>query len=118
MKPLGWIGSAREDLLRFPAAVVREFGHVLYIAQLGGTHAAAKPMKGFGGSGLMEIVEAHDGDAYRVVYTVKFREVVYVLHAFQKKSKRGIATPQHEMDKVRARLKWAEAEYAAWLERR
>jgi phage-related protein len=118
MKPLGWIGSAKDDLLDFPAAVVREVGHMLYIAQLGGTHAAAKPMKGFSGAGVMEIIEAYDGDTYRVVYTVRFREVVYVLHAFQKKSKRGIATPQHELDKVKTRLKWAEQEYAAWPERR
>ncbi len=118
MKPLGWIGSAKEDLLSFPAVVVREVGYARYIAQLGGTHPAAKPMKGFGGAGVVEIVEAHDGDAYRVVYTVRFHEVVYVLHAFQKKSKRGIATPQHELDKVKARLKRAEEEYAAWPERR
>jgi phage-related protein len=117
MKPLGWIGSARHDLLDFPAELVREFGHVLYIAQLGGTHAAAKPMKGFGGAGVLEIVEAHDSDTYRVVYTVRFREIVYVLHAFQKKSKRGIATPKPELDKVKTMLKRAEEEYAGWPER-
>ena len=76
MKPLGWIGSAREDLLGFPAPVIREAGHALYIAQLGGTHSSAKPMRGFGGAGVVEIVEAYDGDAYRVVYTVRFSEVV------------------------------------------
>jgi phage-related protein len=79
-------------------------------------HPAAKPLKGFGGAGVVEIAEAHGGDAWRVVYTVRFRDVVYVLHAFQKKSKRGIATPRQDLTIVRARLKRAEQEYAAWLQ--
>jgi phage-related protein len=114
MKSVGWIGSAKDDLLGFPAEVVREVGHALYVAQMGGKHAAVKPLKGFGGTGMLEIVESYLGNAYRVVYTVRFRDMIYVLHAFQKKSKRGIATPQHEIDMMNARLRQAEQEYATW----
>jgi phage-related protein len=114
MKPLGWIGRTKEDLLAFPEDVIREVGHALYLAQLGGKHSSAKPLKGFGGAGTLEIVEDHAGGAYRAVYTVKFAEIVYVLHAFQKKSRSGIATPQYEIEKVRARLKLAEREYERW----
>jgi len=117
MKPLGWIGSAKDDLLAFPAEVVREIGYALYVAQLGGKHASVKPMKGFGSAGVLEAVEDHDGDTFRAVYTVRFSEVVYVLHAFQKKAKRGIATPRPEMDKIVARLKRAEEEYEQWKKR-
>ena len=114
MKPLGWIGSAKDDLLAFPDAVVREVGHALYVAQSGGKHAAAKPLKGFGGAGVLEILEDHDGEAYRAVYTVRFSEVVYVLHAFHKKSTKGIATPSREIERVRLRLKLAQQEYELW----
>ncbi|MGO9472153.1 MAG: type II toxin-antitoxin system RelE/ParE family toxin [Rhodomicrobium sp.] len=114
MKPLGWIGSARDDLLAFPEDVVREMGYALFVAQLGGKHGSAKPLKGFGGAGVLEVVEDHEGDTYRAVYTVRFSEVVYVLHAFQKKSKHGIAMPPQEMDKIRSRLKRAGEEYEAW----
>jgi phage-related protein len=79
----------------------------LYLAQRGGRHAQAKPLKGFGGAGVLEIVEDHDGNTYRVVYTVKLAAAVYVLHAFQKKSTRGIATPQHELELIKQRLKAA-----------
>jgi len=114
MRPLGWIGSAKDDLLGFPPEVVREIGHALYVAQMGSKHDAAKPLRGFGGAGVLEIVENHDGDTYRVVYTIRFHRVVYVLHAFQKKSKRGIATPSQELEKLKARLKRAEQEYETW----
>ena len=114
MKALGWVGTAKEDLLSFPDAVVREIGHALYIAQIGGKHASAKPLKGHSGASVLEIVEDFDGETYRAVYTVRFAEVVYVLHAFQKKSKKGIATPRREIDIVKARLRRAEEEYAAW----
>ena len=114
MKPLGWIGSAKEDLLKFPPDVVREMGHALYIAQIGGKHHAAKPLRGFGGAGVLEIVEDQDGDTYRAVYTVKFAAVVYVLHAFQKKSRKGTSTPPKEIGKVESRLKRAEKEHKAW----
>ena len=114
MKALGWVGSAKADLLAFPEDVVREIGHALFVAQIGGKHEDAKPLKGFGGASVLEIVEDHDGDTYRAVYAVRFAEAVYVLHAFQKKSKKGIATPAHEIDKIKVRLKRAEEEYQAW----
>jgi phage-related protein len=115
---LGWIGTAKEDLLSFPDAVVREIGHALYVAQIGGKHASAKPLKGLSGAGVLEIVEDFDGDTYRAVYTVRLADIVYVLHAFQKKSKKGIATPRREIDIIKARLRRAEEEYAAWQMRR
>jgi phage-related protein len=114
MKPLGWTGSAREDLLAFSPEVVREIGHVLYVAQIGGKHSAAKPLKGFGGSSVLEVVEDHAGDTFRAVYTVRFAEVIYVLHAFQKKAKKGVAKPLREMAKVKSRLKQAQEAYEAW----
>jgi phage-related protein len=93
---------------------VREVGHSLYIAQMGGKAKNAKPLKGFGGAGVLEVVEDHDGDTHRVVYTLRLAEVIYVLHAFQKKSKRGAATPVNEIEKIRSRLKRAEEEYGLW----
>lgn len=114
MKPLGWIGSAREDLVAFLEEVVTEIGHALYVARCGGKHSSAKPLKGFGSSGVLEIVEDCRGDTYRTVYTLRFAEVIYVLHAFQKKSKPGMRTPRREMEKVRRRLKRAEEEYRSW----
>lgn len=107
-KPIEWLGSSREDLRAFPLKVRRGFGYALYAAQQGDTDPAAKPLKGFGGAGVMEIVERHDGDAYRAVYTAKLGETVYVLHVFQKKSKHGIATPKRDMDLIRQRLAIAE----------
>ena len=86
-------------------------GTALNSAQLGGKHPAAKPLKGFGGAGVLEVVDDFDGDTYRAVYTVKFAEVVYVLHAFQKKSRTGSETPKNEIDLVRRRYKSAEAAY-------
>lgn len=118
MKPIGWIGSAKDDLLSFPDDAIREIGHALFLAQKGAKHAKAKPLKGFGGAGVLEIVEAYEGDAFRAVYTVRFAEVIYVLHAFQKKSKRGIATPAQEIDKVKTRLRLAEEEYVQWQKQR
>lgn len=88
-------------------------GYALHLAQNGGKHEAAKPLAGFGGAGVLEVVDNYDGDTYRAVYTVKFTDVVYVLHAFQKKAKRGIRTPQQDIDLVRERLKLAEADYVA-----
>ena len=81
---------------------------------MGDKHANAKPLKGFGGASVLEVVESFDGDTFRAVYTVRFAEVVYVLHAFQKKSKRGIATPQQETDRIKVRLRVAEKEYERW----
>ena len=107
-KPLFWIASSREDLSAFPLDVKRIFGFALAMAQEGGKHPKAKPLRGFGGSGVLELYTSHEGDAYRAVYTVRFADAVYVLHAFQKKSKRGIATPKPELDLIRARLRIAE----------
>ena len=105
-KSLFWIGSSREDLKEFPKNVRVIIGQALYAAQHGEKHIHAKPLKGFKGAGVLEVVEHFDRDAYRAVYTVKFSDRVYVLHAFQKKAKKGIATPKAEIDLVEARLKW------------
>ncbi|MBV9109403.1 MAG: type II toxin-antitoxin system RelE/ParE family toxin [Gemmatimonadetes bacterium] len=106
-KPLEWIGSSLDDLSGFPPPVKRTFGFALRAAQNGARSLDAVPLKGFGGAGVLEIIEDFDGDTYRAVYTVKFAGVVYVLHAFQKKSKHGIKTPQHEMEVIRRRLETA-----------
>ncbi|HNQ56237.1 MAG: type II toxin-antitoxin system RelE/ParE family toxin [Rhodocyclaceae bacterium] len=107
-KPLEWVGSSKKDLMALPAGVRKFFGHALDFAQRGGQHGAAKVLKGFGGAGVLEVVEDDAGGTYRAIYTVKFEEAVFVLHCFQKKSRRGIATPKEDMDIVRARLKVAE----------
>jgi phage-related protein len=91
-KPVEWIGSSLDDLKEFPPEVCSEMGHAIYTAQIGGKHPSAKPLTGggaFKGAGVLEVVEDHDGNTYRAVYTVRFEGVVYVPHAFQKKSKRG-----------------------------
>lgn len=95
--------------MALPEAVRRFFGFALSLAQAGDRHDAAKILEGFGGAGVLEVVEDDTGGTYRAVYTVKFVEAVFVLHCFQKKSKRGIATPKEEMDIIHARLKIAEA---------
>jgi phage-related protein len=107
-KPLRWIGSAKKDLSAMPDEVQQAFGFALYHAQVGSLHPDAKPLKGFGSAGILEIVEDSRGDAYCAVYTVRFADAVYVLHCFQKKSKRGIETPKPDIDIIRARLKEAE----------
>jgi len=117
-KPLVWVGSTLDDLRDFPAAAQRTLGYALHIAQLGRKHPDAKPLKGFGGAGVLEVVEDHDGDTYRLVYTVRLGERLYALHAFQKKSRRGTATPRKEMDLVRRRLQEAELIHEAWLKGR
>ena len=103
-----WVGPTRKELKAFPRPVQRTFGVALYAAQIGETPPGAKPLKGFGGGGVLEIVEDRRGDTYRAIYTVRFATRIYVLHVFQKKSKRGIATPQKDIELVRARLRWAE----------
>jgi len=108
-KPLYWIGGSRRDMKNLPDEVQDTFGHALWIAQLGDKHEAAKTLQGFGGAGVLEVVEDDEGGTYRAVYTVKFAGMVFVLHCFQKKSKRGIATPKEDMDIIRARLKVAQA---------
>ncbi len=109
-KPLYWVASAKKDYLTFPAEVQDDMGYALGLAQLGGKHPKAKPWKGEG-AGVFEIVEDHRGDTYRAVYTVRFAEVVYVLHAFQKKSKSGIKTPQEDVKLIVEGMKRAQADY-------
>ena len=108
---LDWIGPSKEDLLAFPRSVVREIGKALLIAQYGGKAPSAKPLRGQG-PGILEVVENHRGDTYRTVYTVRFEDRVYVLHCFQKKSRKGIKTDKRDLDLVGARLKEAVADYA------
>jgi phage-related protein len=110
-KPVRWIGSSREDLREFPKKVRSGVGIALREAQHGGKLSNVKPLKGFGGAGVLEVVEDYDGNTYRAVYTVKFAEYVYVPHAFQKKSKQGIATPKAMIDLIRKRLKLAEEDF-------
>jgi len=112
-KRLDFVGSSREDLRDFPEEVRQDIGYALFEIQKGAKLLSAKPLKGFGGSGVLEIVENFIGDTYRAVCTVKFEKVVYVLHCFQKKSKRGIKTPQQDIELIRRRLHAAEEDYKA-----
>ena len=111
LKPVEWIGSSCNDLRSFPGEVREIIGEALYRAQQGAEHPVAKALKGFGGRGVLEVVDDFRGDTYRAVYTVRFAMVIYVLHVFQKKSKKGIATPRHEIGLIRARLRRAEEHY-------
>jgi phage-related protein len=106
-KPLLWVGSSKKDLQAMPADVQDSFGYALHLAQVGAKHPQAKPLKGFGSAGVLEVVESEAGSTYRAVYTVKVAGVVYVLHCFQKKSTAGAATPKPDMDLIRDRLKAA-----------
>lgn len=108
-RPLEWIGSSYKDLMALPIAVRRFFGYALSLAQAGDQHDDAKVLTGFGSAGVLEVVEDDRSGTYRAVYTVKFKEAVFVLHCFQKKSKHGIATPKEDLAIIRARLKVAEA---------
>jgi phage-related protein len=117
-KPLEWVGSSRESLGRFPGPVRRECGYALYLAQIGMSSLNVKALKGFGGAGVLQIVASHHGDTYRVVYTVVFAKAVFVLHAFQKKSKHGSTTPRKEIDLIRTRLAVAERAYRDLYERK
>jgi phage-related protein len=110
-KPCEFVGSSKEDLSAMPDEVKDTVGFAIFMAQAGEMHESAKPLKGFGGAGVLEVVENFDGDTYRAVYTVKFSGVVYVLHAFQKKSKRGAATPRHDIELIKQRLKTAAQHY-------
>lgn len=104
VRELEWIASSKKDLMEFPSDVRKGMGHALYIAQQGGKHKDAKPLAGFGGASVLEVVQSDGNGTFRTMYTVQFEEVVYVLHAFQKKSKAGIKTPKQEMDLVKKRL--------------
>jgi phage-related protein len=110
-KNLVWVASTLKDMKALPRSVQRVFGYALHVAQIGERPPEAKSLKGFGGMGVLELVEDHRGDTYRAVYTVRFATKVYVLHVFQKKSKRGIATPKKDMDLIQERLKQAERLY-------
>jgi phage-related protein len=107
LKPVIWIGSSLLDLKEFPPEVQSDLGYALYFAQTNLKHPKAKPLKGFKGASVLEIVEDYDGDTYRAVYTVKLAGVVYVLHVFQKKSKHGIATPKQDIELIEKRLQLA-----------
>ncbi len=108
---LVWIGSSLRDLKSFPKAVRERFGYALYVAECGDKHKNAKPLKGYQGSGVLELIENYDKGSYRSVYTVKFKKYVYVLHCFEKKAKKGIATPKRDVEMIKARLKMALRDY-------
>jgi phage-related protein len=112
VKPLFWVGSSKSDLREFPEDVQDAMGYALHQAQIGEKHRDAKPLRGFAGAGVLEVVEDYDRDTYRAVYTVKFAGAVYVVHAFQKKSKRGSETPKPDIDLIKQRLKRAEEQHA------
>jgi phage-related protein len=110
-RKVDWVGSSRKDLRRFPERAKQDIGYALYEAQRGHKPKIAKPLKGFGGAGILEIVENFAGDTYRAVYAIKFKKVIYVLHCFQKKSKHGIKTLQKDIELIKRRMKWAEEDY-------
>ncbi|MFQ5949118.1 MAG: type II toxin-antitoxin system RelE/ParE family toxin [Nitrospiria bacterium] len=116
-KPVEWVGSSYDDWIRFPADVQDVMGYALHLAQHGEKAGDAKPLKGFKGAGVLEIVDDFDGDTYRAIYTVQLKEVVYVLHAFQKKSKRGISTPKQEINLIEKRLKYAKEHYVRYYKK-
>jgi phage-related protein len=111
VKPVRWVGASRKEIRSFPRAVRVEIGQAIFAAQSGDTDPCAKPLKGFGGSSVMEIVAPYSGNTWRAVYTVRFHYSIYVLHAFQKKSRSGIATPQKELALIQQRLAEAERDY-------
>ncbi len=115
LKPVVWVGSSKKDLKKFPEAIQDGIGDAIQEVQYGRKPISAKPLSGFHGAGVLEIVDNYDGDTYRAVYTVRFAEIIYILHAFQKKSRQGIQTPKQEIDLVRSRLKLAEAAHQEWL---
>ena len=113
VKPLVWVGSSLKDLREFPEAVKDEMGFALYLAQCGLKPLSAKPLKGFSGASVLEIVSDYQADTYRAVYTVRFDDRVYVLHAFQKKSRKGIATSKADIELIKRRLQQATALHKA-----
>lgn len=117
MKRLFWVGSSRNDLKEFPEEVQDEMGHGLYLAQMGDRYNHAKTLSGLGNAKIIEIRETDRSGTYRVVYTVEMAEFIFVLHAFQKKSKNGIATPKQDIDLIKRRLKDAETLYKQLKER-
>lgn len=117
LKPVEWVGSSKTDLIAFPVDVRKEAGFAIYLAQGGGKSVNAVPMVGFGGASVLEIVMPSKGQTYRAIYTVGFEKAIYVLHAFQKKSKKGIETPQSDLDLIDKRLKAARSHYRRHYER-
>jgi len=107
-KPVVWVGSSRKDLREFPEALQDHMGYALYVAQQGGKHRDTKALTSFGGAGVVEIINDYRGDTFRAVYTLRYRGPVYVLHAFQKKSKTGRETPRRDMELIKQRLREAE----------
>lgn len=110
-RQLVYLGSSQKDVRKFPDEVQELFAYALGVALKGGQHEDAKPLMGFHGRSIIEVVSDYRGDTFREVYTTRFEEVIYVLHIFQKKSKKGIATPKEDMELIKQRLKWAEALY-------
>jgi phage-related protein len=108
LKPVVWVGSSRKDLRTFPDPVQSHMGYAIYVAQRGSKHRDTKVLSGFGGAGVLEVVKDFRGDTFRAVYTLKFADSVYVLHAFQKKSKSGRETPHRDMELIEQRLREAE----------
>jgi phage-related protein len=117
LRPLFWIRSSKRDYRAFPARVQDNLGFELFLTQTGQHPPSAKPLKRIG-TGTIELVENHDGDTYRAVYTIRYREAVYVLHAFKKKSKRGSKTPQSDIDLIKRRLRDAEQDHAVRFKER
>ena len=109
---MSWIASSRRDMRALPKEVRRAFGVALYAVQIGERPPIAKPLRGFGGAGVLELIEDDAGGTYRAVYTVRYATAIYVLHVFQKKSKRGRETPQHDIDLIKQRLKSAQEVHA------
>ena len=111
-RPLYWVGSSLEDLRTFPDTVIDVMGYALHLAQQGNKHPDAKPLKGFPGGSVLEITADHDGNTWRAVYMLKYKDTLYVLHAFQKKSKQGIKTPRQHINMIQRRLKLAQEHHA------
>ena len=111
LKPVRWVGASRKDLKSFPKSIQRDVGQALYAAQRGDEYPSVKALKGFGGRSVLEIVALDETATYRAVYTIRLGDAIYVLHAFQKKSRKGIATPQTEIDLIKKRLADAERDY-------
>ncbi len=110
-RPLCWVGRSLDELREFPGEVVDFMGYALHLAQQGDKHPDVKPLKGFAGGSVLEVVADYSGNTWRMVYTVRYRDVIYVLHAFQKKSKQGIRTPKQHTSMIRRRLKLAQEHY-------
>jgi phage-related protein len=116
-KPIEWLANTLDELKDFPDEVQQAVGYALYRAQCGEKHPRVKPLKGFAGASVLEVVQDFDGDTYRAVYTVRFEEIVYVLHVFQKKSKSGVATAKQDIELIEARLKRARKHHEDYKQR-